>query len=200
MAYANKDDKKRYNHEWHLKRKNNPEYVAKKKEYDKIYHKGYKNPNLTKEKSKSYSEKYRDKNIEEIKKKNREYKKKIYSKIYQKKKEFLKDPENKKQYLEKSRQYQEKYKSNGASRKTHLKFRYGITPEDFNQILSFQGEVCPVCGGPFDENRKGYIDHCHKTERIRGILHMQCNTLLGMAKDKVEILKNAINYLERTGE
>jgi hypothetical protein len=39
------------------------------------------------------------------------------------------------------------------------------------------------------------VDHCHQTKRVRGVLCQHCNTLLGMAKDKIRVLRAAIKYL-----
>ena len=40
------------------------------------------------------------------------------------------------------------------------------------------------------------IDHCHKTLKIRGVLCAACNKLLGHAKDNIETLQKAIDYLK----
>ena len=51
------------------------------------------------------------------------------------------------------------------------------------------------------ENRKrGYaIDHNHNTKEVRGILCLTCNTLLGMAKDNIQVLNKAVKYLMEKG-
>jgi hypothetical protein len=51
------------------------------------------------------------------------------------------------------------------------------------------------------ENRKrGYaIDHNHETGDFRGILCLQCNSMLGMAKESVQILDSAAQYLKNRG-
>lgn len=41
------------------------------------------------------------------------------------------------------------------------------------------------------------VDHDHVTGTIRGLLCSKCNTLLGMAKDNIAILENAIKYLKK---
>ena len=46
-----------------------------------------------------------------------------------------------------------------------------------------------------DDTNKAFVDHCHDTKKVRGLLCAKCNTLLGMAKDDVSILQNAITYL-----
>lgn len=47
------------------------------------------------------------------------------------------------------------------------------------------------------ETRALALDHNHETGEIRGFLCMNCNTLLGKARDRPEILRRAIAYLER---
>ena len=59
-----------------------------------------------------------------------------------------------------------------------------------------QNNKCAICGIEFSDNNKAFVDHCHKTNRVRGLLCTRCNTLLGMAKDNIEILQKAITYLQ----
>lgn len=75
---------------------------------------------------------------------------------------------------------------------------FGITLEQYNDILKKQGGKCAICGT--DRIPKGkkmlFVDHCHKTNKVRGILCHNCNMGLGHFMDNVESLKNAIAYLE----
>ena len=75
-----------------------------------------------------------------------------------------------------------------------LKKSYGMTPDDYTQMLFFQGGVCAICGKP--DKKKLAVDHCHKTGKIRGLLCSCCNTVLGLIKDDPGSLKKAIEYLE----
>ena len=40
-------------------------------------------------------------------------------------------------------------------------------------------------------------DHCHKTNKFRGWIFRACNAMLGMSKDNIVTLKNAIKYLKK---
>lgn len=84
------------------------------------------------------------------------------------------------------------------SRKTHLKFSYGITPEVKDILRKDQNYKCKICKRT--ELELGYelwVDHDHTTGEIRGLLCNDCNTGLGILKDDVEIMKSAIDYLEK---
>lgn len=64
-------------------------------------------------------------------------------------------------------------------------------------IRDDQGGMCGICRQLLSkESRYVVVDHCHETNRIRGLLCISCNTGLGMFKDKIWILKQAIDYLE----
>lgn len=69
---------------------------------------------------------------------------------------------------------------------------YNITHKAKKELFAKQNSTCPICNWPL-EYVKTRIDHCHKTGRIRGLLHTQCNSQLGF----VETNKNRIlEYLK----
>jgi hypothetical protein len=76
--------------------------------------------------------------------------------------------------------------------------RYGLTPADFDRMLAAQQGNCAVCGQPLGE-RHQTIDHCHRTGKVRGIVHAPCNLVLGNAREDIEVLRGAIAYLTRQG-
>jgi hypothetical protein len=61
-------------------------------------------------------------------------------------------------------------------------------------MLADQGHACLVCGDPDPTD----VDHCHATNRVRGILCGLCNRALGQAKDSPARLRALAAYLERT--
>lgn len=76
--------------------------------------------------------------------------------------------------------------------------KYGLTKEQYLSLVESQNGNCKICGIHQSENTHSYlyVDHCHDTNIIRGLLCRSCNSLLGMAKDDIAILNNAINYLK----
>ena len=76
--------------------------------------------------------------------------------------------------------------------------KYGITLDHRNNLLKIQNSCCAICGTKI----KGQIniDHCHKTGAVREILCSPCNFLLGNCKDNIDILQNAIRYLQKHAE
>lgn len=76
---------------------------------------------------------------------------------------------------------------------------YGITPVQYADLWAFQGGVCAICGGD-NVSRALAIDHNHRTGEVRGLLCADCNLMLGYAKDKIEILSRAAQYLTEHGE
>lgn len=91
-----------------------------------------------------------------------------------------------------------KRQENGSCRLPYRLSKYGITFEEWKEVLESQDFTCPICGQPLEfQDRYPDTDHCHVTGKVRGILHNRCNRLLACAGDDVEILQNAIKYLER---
>lgn len=94
-------------------------------------------------------------------------------------------------------------KAKESQRKRNLKHKYGLTIEDYDNILKSQGNSCAICfkkdsevtGDRFSKI-KFAVDHDHATGKVRGILCNQCNRALGMFLDSKEVLLSAMNYLE----
>ena len=194
MAYKDPQRKKEQNRKWYVAaRKHNLAFKAWKKKYDHEYHKHYTNPHLTAERQRLYVAAYKQRNREIIREKDRAYKKKHYQRYRDQNKQYMaKHPEKRKQYAE-------KYRLDGRTKAAQMKSRYGITPLDFQELLDRQHNVCPVCKQDFT-HRKRYIDHDHATGKVRGIVHMQCNTLMGLAKDDPKTLEGAARYLRKGAE
>lgn len=76
-----------------------------------------------------------------------------------------------------------------------LKYRYGLTNEQYDEMLLVQNGVCAICGQT-DKRKRLAVDHCHDTGRIRGLLCSQCNVAIGALHNQ-DLLDNAAEYLCR---
>lgn len=76
--------------------------------------------------------------------------------------------------------------------------RYGITIEQYNEMLTKQNGGCAICKTfiPWSRSERFAIDHCHITGKVRGLLCHACNQALGMLNDDPEILRKAAKYIE----
>jgi hypothetical protein len=89
-------------------------------------------------------------------------------------------------------------------RKWVYKNRYGISYEEYVALFNLQNGTCPLCNNKFsilpDEGFKGLVvDHNHETGEVRGLLCNPCNSGLGLLGDSPEVLRSAIEYLEKNG-
>lgn len=73
------------------------------------------------------------------------------------------------------------------------KYEYGLEPEEFDSLLRRQRGRCAICRAPKPTD----LDHCHRTNRIRGVLCRRCNVALGGFRDHIPTLKRAILYLKK---
>jgi len=90
-------------------------------------------------------------------------------------------------------------KAMNASINGGLRLNYGITLERFNEMNEAQGGVCAIClqNRPTSRIKRLVVDHDHKTGGIRGLLCHRCNCGLGYFADDVNLIRRAIDYLER---
>lgn len=77
-----------------------------------------------------------------------------------------------------------------------LKRRYGITVDDYEQLLIKQDYSCAICGTKECPTGRNFaVDHCHSTGKVRGLLCSLCNKGIGSLKDSEEIVNKALKYL-----
>jgi hypothetical protein len=83
------------------------------------------------------------------------------------------------------------------SKELYLQNLYNIGLEEYNTLFTEQGGCCAICGIHQSEiKRPLYVDHCHKTDKVRGLLCHKCNFAIGLFNDSVENLNKAIIYLK----
>ncbi len=78
-----------------------------------------------------------------------------------------------------------------------MRYRYGLTPEQYQFLLSSQDGVCATCGSINKDGRRLAVDHDHETGEIRGLLCHNCNVILGLVNDRPEVLLSLVEYLNR---
>lgn len=86
--------------------------------------------------------------------------------------------------------------SNYWSTKYRLRIKYGMTIEQFEEMLRAQNNRCKIGGEEFGEGCPPVVDHNHTTGMVRGLLCKNCNTGIGMLKESPDRLFAAFNYLE----
>lgn len=74
------------------------------------------------------------------------------------------------------------------------KFRYKLSKSEYLKLMEI--DKCMICNDQMDSK---CIDHNHQNNNIRGIICNKCNRALGFFKDSIEILRNAIEYIENDG-
>lgn len=75
------------------------------------------------------------------------------------------------------------------------KARYGITIEQYEQMLGNQDGHCALCPTEPAPGEYLSVDHDHETEEVRGLLCTDCNHGLGRFHDDLERLMAAAAYL-----
>lgn len=136
-----------------------------------------------KEKQRKYNREYYYKNKETILKRQKLYRPKYIEQA----KEYMKEYNNSEEH---------KKKKAGQSRRNHLSKNYGISVEEYNLLFEKQEGRCLICHKHQSELKRSlYVDHNHESGEVRGLLCASCNFLLGCAKDDINILLEAIKYL-----
>lgn len=89
------------------------------------------------------------------------------------------------------------WRSHQSPEKRHeiqIKWKYGLTLADKTKLLEAQNNGCAICG---NKKRRLQIDHCHISNKVRGLLCRKCNCGLGMFNENVDLLSAAIAYLTK---
>lgn len=79
----------------------------------------------------------------------------------------------------------------------HLQDKYDLSLEAYDALLVQQDGKCAICSKPHSGcgDRPLYVDHCHRTGRVRGLICLSCNTLLGVCEDSQALIEAAMRYL-----
>lgn len=121
--------------------------------------------------------------------------------LAQKKQEYEENKDAKRQYIN------ERYHTDPEVRKSfwarNLRRKFGITVEQYEEMLEAQEGGCAICGTTDCQAKTGKsrlaVDHDHDTGKVRGLLCNHCNAGLGAFRDNTTLLEKAIKYLEEHG-
>ena len=89
--------------------------------------------------------------------------------------------------------------------RVHNLTKFGLTVDDYIEMLENQNKVCYICKqSPVGMKKRLSVDHnhnCHPSGEacnkcIRKLLCHNCNTALGNIKDDINILEKMIDYLK----
>lgn len=82
-------------------------------------------------------------------------------------------------------------------RRNYMNF-YGITPEQYDEMMVAQDYRCAICRQHQDEFVRAFaVDHDHKTGAVRGLLCRGCNTGIGNLADDPDRVFAAWAYLNQ---
>lgn len=82
-------------------------------------------------------------------------------------------------------------------RNAHLIRTFGITHNDYDELLRGQGGGCAICGIVAGARRKLAVDHDAATGKVRGLLCENCNRAIGQLGHDPERIVRAAEYLRR---
>ena len=78
-----------------------------------------------------------------------------------------------------------------------LKKKYGIGIVEWKRLFEIQEGRCKICNTHQSELKKDLaVDHCHKTNKVRGLLCVRCNRAIGLLEDDPVLLDKSSSYLK----
>jgi len=92
----------------------------------------------------------------------------------------------------------------GSVRDAVYRRKYGISLKQYEFLFEEQAGLCKICGtddprGHGSKNGRFFVDHCHDTGKVRGLLCHHCNIGIGAFRDDTVKLSKAIQYLVQAG-
>ncbi len=85
-------------------------------------------------------------------------------------------------------------------RNRELKKNFGITLDQYKQLLALQNHHCPICAQKFEPDNYSYpVDHAHAGKhrgKIRAITHGECNRQVLGAHDDSTQLRAAADLID----
>ena len=81
--------------------------------------------------------------------------------------------------------------------KRFIEKTYNFTFDEYERLFEDQKGKCAICESRISSTRTSrlFVDHCHHSGKVRGLLCSSCNHGLGLFKDSPKLLSKAIEYL-----
>jgi hypothetical protein len=73
-----------------------------------------------------------------------------------------------------------------------MRRKFKLTEQQYTELMG--NGNCQICSKVLE---KKCIDHCHSTNKVRGVLCNNCNTALGLVGDNISTLEEMIKYLQK---
>ena len=87
---------------------------------------------------------------------------------------------------------------------SYFKKKFGTSLAEVNSMLSIQGGRCANIGCgceivilPNEGQKKAVVDHCHATGRVRSMMCVRCNSLLGHVENSKTVVFGLFDYLNK---
>jgi hypothetical protein len=98
------------------------------------------------------------------------------------------------------REHRKVYKTSYSDK--DMQRKYGIGLLEYSQMFMAQNGKCAICDSDYGGHRNGEqkalaVDHCHTTNKVRGLLCEPCNQAIGKLQDSPKICRKAADYLEK---
>lgn len=91
-------------------------------------------------------------------------------------------------------------KSRDRVKRYSLMVNFGISLEEYQNMLKNQDYKCAICKDPPSDNKCLSVDHNHITGQVRGLLCTKCNSAIAYLKEDKSIIQNALSYLTKYNE
>lgn len=99
----------------------------------------------------------------------------------------------------------------GGRHAYNLKKRYGLSIEEYKLLVEKTNNKCVICSkdlifgvSAFNEpinagnnSAISCIDHDHRTGKVREIICIKCNSVIGLTDERIEVLESTIKYLKK---
>lgn len=101
------------------------------------------------------------------------------------------------------KKYRQSARGKEVNQAACLRYKYGITLDEYDAMFETQGGVCAICGKPeiaVDKSgivKRLAVDHDHDSGKVRGLLCFKCNSMVGFVRDDSDIFLKASEYLRR---